>query len=61
MELYLLARYFNLSVWEANFQVPAWYRDMLLRRLVEHETGEGKSAPSGNAFDSVPEELQGLG
>lgn len=34
---------------------------MLLRRFVEHETGDGKSAPSGNAFDSVPEELQKLG
>jgi len=34
---------------------------MLLRRFMEHETGDEQSGPSGNAFDSIPEELQALG
>lgn len=61
MELYILRRYFNYDETEATFVIPAWYRDMLLRRFMEHEAGEEQSGPSGNAFDSIPEELQALG
>jgi hypothetical protein len=59
-ELYLLRRFFNYDETEAQHVIPAWYRDLLLRQLVKHETGEGASPNSGNAFDAVPEALRGL-
>jgi hypothetical protein len=58
----VLRRHFRISAYEAEHEIPAWEREMLLRHFMEGRGGsKGSSEVSGDPFASVPEDLQGLG
>lgn len=54
MELYVLRRHFGISAHEAEFVMPAWERDLLLRQYAAE--GQGEQEPDED-FSMPPREL----
>jgi hypothetical protein len=57
--LFVLRREFGISAHEAEHVIPAWEREMLLRRYVEQKEIErgDTPTPSGEPFSRVPGEF----
>jgi hypothetical protein len=57
----VLRRHFGISAYEAEHEMPAWEREMLLRLfMVERGGSEGSSEVSGDPFSAVPDKLRKL-
>lgn len=60
-ELLILRVHYGIGALEAEHELPAWERDMLIDAYLEKtDDGTSRPAPSGGPFSVVPEELSGL-